>query len=76
MFPITMIQAKAHEAGLEFLLIGGHAVNLYATPQATLDVDLLIRNFRLLNGLQSSPWKVIPRIMMEAISFSFVRPME
>jgi hypothetical protein len=48
-----MIQAKAHEAGLEFLLIGGHAVNLYAEPRATLDVDLLIRN------VQAIQWNAI-----------------
>ena len=41
MFPLKFIETKAREAKLPFLLIGGHAVNIYAEPRATLDVDLL-----------------------------------
>ena len=44
MFPLVFISAKARESNLSFLLIGGHAVNVYAEPRATLDVDILIRN--------------------------------
>jgi predicted nucleotidyltransferase len=29
-------------AGVRFALIGGHAVNLYARPRATVDVDFLV----------------------------------
>ena len=43
MFPLRFISTKASEANLSFLLIGGHAVNVYAEPRATLDVDILIR---------------------------------
>ena len=43
MFPLTLIHQKALQAGLPYLVIGGHAVNVYAEPRATLDVDLLAR---------------------------------
>lgn len=43
MFPVNVIHAKAVAAGLEYLLIGGHALNAYSTPRATLDVDFLVR---------------------------------
>ena len=43
MFPLRFISEKGAEANLSFLLIGGHAVNFYAEPRATLDVDLVIR---------------------------------
>jgi hypothetical protein len=43
MFPLHVIRSKAAEADLGFVLIGGHAVNVYAEPRATLDVDLLVR---------------------------------
>jgi len=42
-FPLPIIQGKAAEAGLPVILIGGHAVNVYAEPRATLDIDLLVR---------------------------------
>ncbi len=32
---------KAGDMGLSYLVVGGHAVNAYAEPRATLDVDLL-----------------------------------
>jgi hypothetical protein len=41
-FPVEVIHAKAAEQGLCYLLIGGQAVNAYAEPRATLDVDLLV----------------------------------
>lgn len=43
MFPVTVIHAKATAAGLAYLVIGGHAVNFYCEPRATLDVDFLVR---------------------------------
>lgn len=43
MFPVTVIHAKARAAGLAYLVIGGHAVNFYCEPRATLDVDFLVR---------------------------------
>ncbi len=43
-FPLPLIARKAEQLGLPFLLIGGHAVNQYAEPRSTLDIDLLIRS--------------------------------
>jgi len=42
-FPIARIHEKAERLGLGFLVIGGHAVNVYCAPRATLDVDFLAR---------------------------------
>ena len=42
-YPVKMLTTAATKQGLRFLMIGGHAVNAYAPPRATLDVDLLIR---------------------------------
>jgi predicted nucleotidyltransferase len=42
-FPVTVINDKAKQRGLEFLVIGGHAFNYYCEPRTTLDVDLLVR---------------------------------
>lgn len=42
-FPVKMLAAAAGQQRLDFLIIGGHAVNSYAPPRATLDVDLLVR---------------------------------
>lgn len=42
MFPVTVIHDKAQKLGLTYLVIGGHAVNSYCAPRATLDVDFLI----------------------------------
>jgi hypothetical protein len=41
-FPVTLIHDKAVRLGLEYLVIGGHAVNAYCEPRATLDVDFLV----------------------------------
>jgi hypothetical protein len=43
MFPVTIIHREAQQRGLAYLVIGGHAVNAYCPPRATLDVDLLVR---------------------------------
>ncbi len=43
MFPVNLLHAKATAAGLSYLVIGGHAVNFYCEPRATLDVDFLVR---------------------------------
>ena len=43
MFPVNLLHAKAAAAGLSYLVIGGHAVNFYCEPRATLDVDFLVR---------------------------------
>jgi len=43
MFPLALVHTKSQELDLPYLLIGGHAVNTYAEPRATLDVDFLIR---------------------------------
>ena len=42
-FPVMLIHDKATQAGLEYLVIGGHAVNAYGIPRSTLDVDFLVR---------------------------------
>lgn len=36
------VSKKLPEAGVEFLMIGGHAVNYYGYTRATLDVDFMI----------------------------------
>lgn len=38
-FPVTLIHDKAWQAGLEYLVIGGHAINTYGIPRSTLDMD-------------------------------------
>ena len=38
-----MVTTAATKQGLRFLMIGGHAINAYAPPRATLDVDLMVR---------------------------------
>lgn len=43
MFLVQLIGEKAQAAGLRFLVIGGHAVNVYSEPRSTLDVDFLVR---------------------------------
>ncbi len=43
MFPVQIIDANARRAGLPYLVIGGHAINVYCEPRATLDVDFLVR---------------------------------
>ena len=43
MFPLSVIDDRARRLSLPYLLIGGHAVNVYAEPRATLDVDLLVQ---------------------------------
>lgn len=40
---LEQIAMKAHELGLPFLIIGGHAVNLHGYSRFTKDVDLLIK---------------------------------
>lgn len=37
------LAAKAAGQGLEFMLVGGNAVNLYAYRRTTFDIDLLVR---------------------------------
>ena len=37
------LQQRANAAGLDFLLIGGHAVNAYGYARTTIDVDILAR---------------------------------
>jgi hypothetical protein len=41
-FPVGLLHAKAEERGLRYLVIGGHAINTYGEPRATLDVDFLV----------------------------------
>jgi hypothetical protein len=53
-FPITLIHQRAGQLGLEFLVIGGHAVNAYCEPRATLDVDFLVCRD------QRSGWSDVP----------------
>jgi len=43
MFPVNLIHDKSRQAGLGYLIIGGHAINAYCEPRATLDVDFLVR---------------------------------
>ncbi|MEW6302052.1 MAG: nucleotidyl transferase AbiEii/AbiGii toxin family protein [Verrucomicrobiota bacterium] len=42
MFPLQLIHSKSARMGLRYLLIGGHAVNTYGEPRATLDIDFLV----------------------------------
>jgi len=42
-FPVAIIDRQARERGLNYLVIGGHAVNFYCEPRTTLDVDFLVR---------------------------------
>jgi hypothetical protein len=62
-FPVTLIHDKARQAGLEYLVIGGHAVNAYGIPRATLDVDFLGRRD------DRARW----RTLLEAEGFSLFR---
>lgn len=42
--PDTMaLAAQAGAEGLEAILVGGNAVNLYSYSRTTFDVDLLVR---------------------------------
>lgn len=43
MFPVNLLHTKVTAAGLAYLVIGGHAVNFYCAPRATLDLDFLVR---------------------------------
>ncbi len=43
MFPVSLINEKATQQSLAYLVIGGHALNYYCEPRATLDVDFLVR---------------------------------
>ncbi len=42
MFPLNILDAETRRRGLRYVVIGGHAVNAYCAPRATLDVDLLV----------------------------------
>jgi hypothetical protein len=42
-FPVAIIDAQAKQRSLSYLVIGGHAINFYCEPRATLDVDFLVR---------------------------------
>jgi hypothetical protein len=42
-FPVAIIDARAEQLSLSYLIIGGHAINYYCEPRATLDVDFLVR---------------------------------
>jgi len=43
MFPVNLIHDRSKAAGLEYLIIGGHAINAYCEPRGTLDVDFLAK---------------------------------
>jgi hypothetical protein len=62
MFPLRLISERATESKLSFLLIG-HAVNVYAEPRATLDIDVLIRT------IDAAVWRRI----IEAEGFKLFR---
>ena len=51
MSPFSKIASKASSSGLQFLIIGGHAVNAYGYQRTTLDIDILIAEEEL------SEWK-------------------
>ena len=40
---LDIVATRAKESGLQFLVIGGHAVNAYGERRQTGDVDLLVR---------------------------------
>jgi hypothetical protein len=42
MFPVNLLHDKAKKLDLAFLVIGGHAINAYCEPRATVDVDFLV----------------------------------
>ena len=41
-FVFNVVGRQLPKAGVEFLMIGGHAVNHYGYSRATLDVDFMI----------------------------------
>jgi hypothetical protein len=47
MTPFAKIARAASGAGVDFLLIGGHAVNAYGYQRTTLDIDLLVSEVQL-----------------------------
>ncbi|MFZ4695667.1 MAG: hypothetical protein ACOYMV_11125, partial [Verrucomicrobiia bacterium] len=51
--PIERLNREARSRGLNFLLIGGHAVNAHGYVRTTFDVDLLIADS------QRSAWKIL-----------------
>ncbi len=51
--PLENLTREAHARGLDFLLIGGHAVNAHGYVRTTFDVDLLIAD------KQRSAWKTL-----------------
>ena len=62
MFPVTFIHDKSQQAGLDYLLIGGHAINAYCEPRGTLDVDFLVWKSDL------AKW----RVLLEAEGFKLI----
>src|SRR5438132_13059823 len=38
-----IIDRQARQRGVTYLVIGGHAINYYCEPRATLDIDFLVR---------------------------------
>lgn len=38
----SVIQGEAERSGLNFLIIGGHAVNALGYQRTTLDIDILV----------------------------------
>jgi len=62
MFPLSLIDARAREEGLDYIVIGGHAINVYAAPRTTLDLDVLVRK------ADQAPW----RELLEAEGFWLV----
>ena len=47
MFPVNVIHDRSRQAGLRYLLIGGHAIISYCEPRGTLDVDFMVRRSNL-----------------------------
>jgi hypothetical protein len=63
MFTVSIIDAKARQMGLPYLVIGGHAVNAYCEPRSTLDIDFLVRKSDLPGWrtlLESEGYKAAP----------------
>jgi hypothetical protein len=67
---LSQLVPKAAEAGIPFLVIGGHAVIAYGFPRQTADLDLLVREedreawHALVTGLGYTPYHLQANFLM------------
>lgn len=60
---LSLLSAKAFSNGLEFIVVGGHAVNSYQVLRTTADLDLAI----------SADYKEAWTAILQALKYSIVR---